>query len=39
MDFLTNLNVVTIVEILVALGIAILTAYILFALKAFEPKK
>lgn len=39
MAFLTNLNVVTIVEILVGLGLAILTAYILFALKAFEPKK
>lgn len=39
MAFLTNLNVVTIVEILVGLGIVVLTTYILFALKAFEPKK
>lgn len=39
MAFLTNLNVVTMVEILVGLGVIILAAYILFALKAFEAKK
>lgn len=39
MGFLTNMNVVTMVEIIVGVGIAVLTAYVLFALKAFEPKK
>lgn len=39
MGFLANINVVTMVEILVGFGLVVLTAYILFALKAFEPKK
>ena len=37
LDFLNNS--VLVVEILLGLGIIVLTAYILFALKAFEPKK